>query len=352
MTFARVAPALFSIALAASFAHSHARAQDAPATEAPATTQAPATTRVAATQRVELPSFGMTIPIPKGFVRGPESEYSVCMLVPAEQLWERTNRAIMIKLTPRHGKTFSQVVRDTAARSQMRVVRQDAKWGNREAAELVAEDIPGAADGAPRVRRTLMLEREAFIFAVSYAAVARHADDLRAFNEVVEKTRWLPFSRAGAGLAPHPGHRLVVEGLQMNIPDPFRPDPTRRRGQPPIFEARDLPTRVMVARLVVLPLSPERRDRIMQDVKAEVDQRLTPHWKLRAPLVWQDEPGPVSFALSDKQLTEEGWMQVMIALPPDGAAVVISLHCRATQAAVEGLERTLLLVRASIEPAQ
>jgi hypothetical protein len=324
-----------------------------------ATAQVPATNGVpvAATapittpaDRVDLPSFGISLPIPQGFVRGPDSAHSVCLLVPQDQLGRTPDRAIIVNLRPRQGKRLEQIARETAEASKMSVTRADAKWGGLDATELVA--IAGAkvaASGGPRVQRTLMLDRDGFIFAINFAADGALADDQQVFDAVVQRTSWPPVKRAGAGLAARANTLFTVNGLRVDIPDPFRPDPDQKPRQPPTFVARDLPGRVIAARLVILPLRRVEKIQSMSDVKVELDRRVVPDWKPKVPLTWDDNPGPPATALSRSVLTEDGWMRALIVLAEDGTPTVFSLHCRDNMEATAGFERTLHLVRASVE---
>ena len=298
---------------------------------------------------LSFPSFGISIPLPEGYVRAPDSAHTVVVLFPEGQLGKRPDRALMINLSQRRGRKLEEIVDETAQESKMRVIDRRAEWGGLEASELIAADAAPAPSGLPRTLRTVLTEREGWVFAINYAADPPRAGELRAFQEIVKNTKWLPIARAGAGLAPRQPDALVANGLSINVPDPFRPDPDADK-RTAIFIARDLPSRVPVARLVVLPLPRKDKVQSMQDLKAQVDRQFVPVWKARGRFAWDDQPGAMSMSLSNRVETSEGWMRALLILTEDGTPTIVSLHCRKTEDAVKGLERAMLLVRASIKP--
>jgi hypothetical protein len=312
--------------------------------------QAPPASAPAGSELLRFPSFGISFPTPEGYVRAPDSAQTVAVFFPQGQIGRRPDRAIMISLMPRRGKKFEEVVDETAEQSKMRVLDRKSDWGGLNATELIAADAEAQPPGLPRTLRTVLVEREGWVFAINYCADPPFAGALRAFQAVVKGTKWINIERAGAGLSRREPDALVANGLSINIPDPFRPDPEADK-RSAIFIARDLPTRVAVARIVVLPLPRKDKVQSMQDLKAQIDRQFVPIWKAKGRFAWDDQPGAISASLSSRVETAEGTMRALLILAQDGTPTIVSLHCRKTEDAIKGFERALLIVRASIRPA-
>jgi hypothetical protein len=269
----------------------------------------------------------------------------VVQFAPAEQFGRVPDRVIVINLAARGSRTFQGIVDEIANLSKMRVNSKEALWGDRTATELIAQP---ATDGRPKTMRALVLEREGYVFALGFVATSMDANDDRIFDTVANNTIWLKVARAGAGVAPREPGMGLNSGIFVSIPDPFRPDPTVRPRNAAVFAARDLPSRVNVAKLTVQPMPKSDKIQSLADMKAIVDQHMVPAWRVRQPMRWRDSAGVVQFSLSTQAQTDDGWAQALIARTPDGNVTLFSVQCRHSNEAYAGMEHVLTLLRASI----
>ena len=442
-----------------------------PPPPAPAST-APAT----APSVISLPSFGLSVPLPDGYVRDVDSDRSAVMIVPAGRVGKPQERVIMINVMPRTGgrsfeRSVEEVIRGSAG---LRVVRNDALWGGLKATELsefgpamaapvappsptpvpqrpttaatapavpralrtpsttqvASATAPSAADPAPsaalsptqfpgaappppaapgtrspfaprggvgertgvrlptptptpspapaqrsptvsagggaidpskpRTLRSLMLERDDYLFLLGLVGTgegegALVAEDVAAFEAIAAGTQWVKLERAGDAIAARtPPLVLSSAGITFMIPDPFRPDAARSKNTA-VFVARDLPMRVIAARLTITGMpkpAAGQPPRTLGDLKVEIDRTMAPQWRLKEPLKWGNAIGEIQTTLSQPVDTPEGWMQAMLVLTPDGRATVFALQCRGEIKESGRMDQVLRIIRRSIGPAQ
>jgi hypothetical protein len=321
---------------------------------APTPATAPATTTAPATSPISLPSFGMTVPLPRGYARDVDTEKSAVMIVPTERVGQAPQRAIMVNVMAARGQSFDRAV-DEALRTSggMVVVRKDAQLGGERAVEL---GLPAGTPkpDKPRTMRSLMLEREDYLFLLGLVGTSDDGEDRRAFDDVAAGTVWGRVARAAEAVASRePALLMPGGGFAFDLPDPFRPEPAKQKNAA-VFVARDLPSRVAAARLTVTVVTPPQDGgvRTLGDFKVEVDRTLAPQqWRVREPLLWSNVGGAVPSVFSQPTATQDGWVQAMLVLTPDGRrATVFALQCRGSLENAGRLDQVIKIIRASMTP--
>ena len=297
--------------------------------------------------RVELPSYGLSVPVPNGYVRDADGTTTAVIFVPAGKLGTSPGRFVMVDLLPKGQLTLKQEANRIAYAEGMEVASEAADWGGRPAVELVATN---PKDGkAMATWRAMFVESDGYIYRLGFAADAQHAQDLSAYQAVASGTRWVPVQPAGRGVAARRPSLSLPTGIAVSIPDPFRPDMTSKAKFVSTFLAFNLPSGRPVARLLIIPFADRDTSRSLASLQADVGRELVPQWKLKEPLRWKDERGPVATSLAAPADGADQRVEVLIALLPDGRATVFSLQYDRGDA-TEGMERALDLLKASIRP--
>ena len=298
--------------------------------------------------RVDLPSYGLSVPVPDGFVRDADATTSAVIFVPAGKLGTTPGRVVMIDLLPKGQLTLRQEANRIAYAEGMEVASESSDWGGRAAVELAAS---GAKEGQPMAtRRALFLENEGYVYRLAYAADSAHAQDLSVFRAVAEGTKWAPVQPAGRGVASRRPSLSLPTGIVVTIPDPFRPDMSSTAKHVSTFLAFNLPSGRPVARLMIIPFADRDASRTLASVQADVSRELVPQWKLKEPLRWKNERGQVSISAAAPADGADQRVEVLIALLPDGRATVFTLQYDRGDA-TDGMEKAIGLLKASIRPA-
>jgi hypothetical protein len=305
---------------------------------------------VAPAADVKLPSFGVSLPIPRGYVRDIDGAKSVAFFAAPGAKAGTADRVLMVDLLPlRGGTTLRQDAERVATEERMKAASDPARWGGLEAAELFSANptynLPVAA------HRMLLVRREGYAYRLTYLSTPQHAADLAAYRAVAEGTRWLPMEHAGRGVA---GRRPVVSlptGIAFMIPDPFRPDMSSQQKHVSAFLAFDMLLGRPVGRLTVIPFAEKDPSHTMEKVKAELAEKLGPIWQLKGPLNWTDDAaGSVQLSSAGGASGEDRWVDVLVARVGDGRGTVFALQYDRGEAA-DGMNRALPLLKASIRPA-
>ena len=305
---------------------------------------------VAPAGEVKLPSFGVSLPIPHGYVRDVDGAKSVAFFAAPGAKAGTADRVLMVDLLPlRGGTNLRQDAERVATEERMKVAPSPARWGGLDGAELFSVNptynLPVAA------HRMLLVRREGYAYRLTYFSTPQHAADLAAYRAVAEGTRWLPVEHAGRGVAERRPVVSLPTGIAFMIPDPFRPDMSSQQEHISAFLAFDMLLGRPVGRLTVIPFAEKDPTHTMEKVKAQLAEKLGPIWELKGPLNWTDDAaGPVQLSSAGAASGEDRWVDVLVARVGDGRGTVFALQYDRGEAA-EGMNRALPLLKASIRPA-
>ena len=302
----------------------------------------------AAATRIDLPSYGVSVPVPQGFARDTDAQNTVAVLIPSGGPPETPRQLLWLDVFAKQDGSLADFVRQLGEDGGMEPGRKDLKWGDRPAVELVSKRVPGEKLTAIR---QLATERDGYLFRLQYA-VTNKADPARTepYEQFVRETRWLPIATAGQGVARRTPAFPLSNGMIVNIPDPFRPDMKSPSKIVRAFQAQDLATGKNVAKLTVIPMPEEEGPYTLDGLKKEVRENLEASLNLKVPMQWAADSGPagpVAFAATPRMAAANGSVQILVASAGGRAATVFNLQWT-DQKPGEGMERVIPLLTESI----
>lgn len=314
--------------------------------QAVAQTTAPATQ--ASTTRIDLPSFGISLPVPTGYIRDADSDRSIAYFVPDGAVGQARMpvRFLVIDVRSSGPATLSTAAQIVARQEGMQVSTEPAQWGDRPAVELIAPNP--SAHKEPSSVRQLLVDRDGYIYRLAFIATGEYAAQLDAYQEVAKNTLWSPIGSAASGIQSRRPSMVLPNGMFITIPDPFRPRMDAESKHTTTFLAFDLPSKSIVASLLVIPLPPEDKNRTLKSTQQEVEQNLLPSLKAKNPVEWKHESAAVAFARSTLFQTADGSAQLLIALRQDATATVFLLRCPSSVKEPKEFEKALDCIRESI----
>jgi hypothetical protein len=295
-------------------------------------------------KRIDLPSFGVSAPIPDGWVRENDGA-TVFILIPADQRGRRSDRILTLLARPAMGDTQAQAAKRIAQTENLQLAPDPVIWGGLEAVELIPTRPSEVRDGV----RQAVLVRDGVLYRLAYVADPQHASILDAYQHILANTQWSTPAPPTASIAPRTPSQKLSNGMIVRIPDPYRAA-TRagdRIAEP--YEATNLRTGQTAITLMVIPFRAENGFASLRAVKEEVERHIAPTLQLKQVPLWTDENGRPAFATSTAvPAVTSGQVRFLLALPRNGAATVFYFQHAGGEANDAAVERTIELLKASL----